>query len=119
MKYQLYDGMIGGYGTTGGGGGNQYRPSYGIALCNLPHICAPAGISELCDNMHETVIPEISEIPFVFVRGVKSVSDNLSETDMMRGEETEICGLMGEDDGKCMYILPGSHSLCTVYRLFQ
>lgn len=39
-KYQLYDGMIGGYGTTGGGGGNQYRPSYGIAIPQLPTISA-------------------------------------------------------------------------------
>jgi len=81
-----------------------------FGLCSLPHINAPAGIAELHDNMHETVIPEISDIPFVFVRGVKSVSDNLCETDMMRGEETELCGLMTENDGKCMYILPGSHS---------
>lgn len=39
-KYQLYDGMIGGYGTAGGGGGSQYRPSYGIAIPNLPTISA-------------------------------------------------------------------------------
>ena len=81
-----------------------------FGLCNLPHISVPAGIQELHENMHETVISEISDIPFVFIRGVKSVSDNLSETDMMRGEETELCGLMTEGDGECMYILPGSHS---------
>ncbi len=81
-----------------------------FGLCNLPHITAPAGIAELHENMHETVIPEISDIPFVFVRGVKSISDDISETDMMRGEETELCGLMSDSDGKCMYILPGSHS---------
>ncbi len=81
-----------------------------FGLCNLPHICVPAGIAELHANMHETSIPEISDIPFVFVRGVKSVSDDLSKTDMMRGEETELCGLMSECDGECMYILPGSHS---------
>lgn len=81
-----------------------------FGLCNLPHIVAPAGICELHENMHETVIPEISDIPFVFVRGVKSVSEDLSETDMMRGEETELCGLMSQGDGECMYILPGSHS---------
>lgn len=81
-----------------------------FGLCNLPHITVPAGIAELHANMHETTIPEISDIPFVFVRGVKSVSDDLSKTDMMRGEETELCGLMSDSDGKCMYILPGSHS---------
>ena len=81
-----------------------------FGLCNLPHITVPAGKNELHAAMHETVIPEISDVPFVFVRGVKSVSDNLSETDMMRGEETELCGIMSESDGECMYILPGSHS---------
>lgn len=86
-----------------------------FGLCNLPHITVPAGKKELHAAMHETVIPEISDIPFVFVRGVKSVSDDLSKTDMMRGEETELCGIMTENDGECMYILPGSHSklICT------
>lgn len=81
-----------------------------FGLCNLPHITVPAGMAELHDNMHEIILADISDIPFVFVRGVKSVSENISETDMMRGEETELCGLMSEDDGECMYILPGSHS---------
>lgn len=39
-KYSMFDGMIGGYGTAGGGGGSQYRPSYGIAIPNLPTISA-------------------------------------------------------------------------------
>ena len=39
-KYELYDGMIGGFGGAGGGGGGQYRPSYGIAIPNLPTISA-------------------------------------------------------------------------------
>ncbi|MEE1049204.1 MAG: 2-dehydro-3-deoxygalactonokinase, partial [Clostridia bacterium] len=30
--------------------------------------------------------------------------------DMMRGEETELMGIMSDDDGECAYILPGSHS---------
>lgn len=81
-----------------------------FGLCNLPHITVPAGICELHESMYETVIDDISDIPFVFVRGVKSFSGDIAETDMMRGEETELCGLMSADDGKCMYILPGSHS---------
>lgn len=39
-KYNLFDGMIGGFGGAGGGGGSQYRPSYGIAIPNLPNISA-------------------------------------------------------------------------------
>lgn len=81
-----------------------------FGLCNLPHITVPAGVVELHDSMHETVIKEISDIPFVFVRGVKCVGENACETDMMRGEETELMGLIGKTDGECMYVLPGSHS---------
>ena len=80
-----------------------------FGLCNLPHIGVPAGIDELHGRMHETVISEISEIPFVFIRGVKTDSEDVADFDMMRGEETELMGILG-DYGDCLYILPGSHS---------
>ena len=77
-------------------------------LCSLPHILAPAGVAELHAAMHEVVLPEISEIPFVFLRGVKISDGTLAGTDMMRGEETET---VGTDAGKdALLILPGSHS---------
>lgn len=81
-----------------------------FGLCCLPHAIAPAGIRELHDTMHETVLPDISPIPFVFIRGVKTVGTGLADTDMMRGEEAELVGIMNESDGECLYILPGSHS---------
>lgn len=81
-----------------------------FGLCNLNHINAPCTLKELHDNMHETVIEEISQIPFVFIRGVKIMSENLSDCDMMRGEETELFGIMTQNDGECIYVLPGSHS---------
>lgn len=81
-----------------------------FGLCNLPHIFAPAGISELHGNMHEQSFPEISSVPFVFVRGVKTKADSFENTDMMRGEETELMGIINPDFGKCVYVLPGSHS---------
>ena len=77
-------------------------------LCPLPHILAPAGVAELHAAMHEVTLPEISEIPFVFLRGVKISDGTLAGTDMMRGEETET---QGTDAGKdALLILPGSHS---------
>lgn len=76
----------------------------------LEHIAAPAGIKELHDSMCEVHIDEISSIPFVFIRGVKICGDSLKKSDMMRGEETELMGIMSRSDGRCMYILPGSHS---------
>lgn len=81
-----------------------------FGLCNLPHIAVPAGIAELHDSMHEMLIPDISDIPFVFIRGVKTGGAVFEETDMMRGEETELMGIVDTSYGDCIYILPGSHS---------
>lgn len=81
-----------------------------FGLCNLPHINAPAGIEELHNAMCETTINEISDIPFVFMRGVKLDGQSVDCFDMMRGEETELMGIMKEEYGECVYVLPGSHS---------
>ena len=77
-------------------------------LCNLPHIFAPAGIGELHKNMHTVLLPEVCPIPVTFIRGVRLNGACLSETDMMRGEETELMGMGQMEEG--MYVLPGSHS---------
>ncbi len=79
-----------------------------FGLCKLDHIVAPVGIKELHDTMHETAFPDISTIPFVFIRGVKLKADLLQNADMMRGEETELLGLSEALNG--IYVLPGSHS---------
>lgn len=79
-------------------------------LLELEHITAPAGLKELHNTMKEIVIKDVSTIPFVFVRGVKLGSLNYETADMMRGEETELMGIMGEEQEDCAYILPGSHS---------
>lgn len=81
-----------------------------FGLCCLPHTVAPAGIRELHETMHETVLTDVSEIPFVFIRGVKTVGTELYNVDMMRGEEAELYGIMKPSDGNCLYVLPGSHS---------
>lgn len=80
-----------------------------FGLCCLEHIKAPAGLAELHNAVYETALPEISDIPFAFIRGVKSCSDCFSDTDMMRGEETELMGL-DSSISDSIYILPGSHS---------
>ncbi|MBQ9773592.1 MAG: 2-dehydro-3-deoxygalactonokinase [Clostridia bacterium] len=81
-----------------------------FGLCHLPHVQAPAGVRELHESMHEVLISEISPIPFVFIRGVKSVGETVADTDMMRGEEAELMGLMEEGTPESLYVLPGSHS---------
>ena len=62
-------------------------------LVNLPHITVPAGIDELHNSMEKVVLSEISNIPFCFIRGVKTECSNLEDADMMRGEETEVMGI--------------------------
>ena len=79
-------------------------------LCPLPHAEAPAGIRELHDSMHEILLPDVSEIPFVFIRGVKQLGTSVADTDMMRGEESELYGITDGTEGKTLYVLPGSHS---------
>lgn len=79
-----------------------------IGLIELEHINSPCGIEELAENIYETTIDEISEIPFAFIRGVKYVFGN--NIDMMRGEETEIYGISDGPKENTLYVLPGSHS---------
>ena len=81
-----------------------------FGLYKLDHAVTPMGIAELHDAMKEVVLSDISDIPFVFMRGVKTSCESLETADMMRGEETELMGIMSDDDGECVYILPGSHS---------
>ena len=81
-----------------------------FGLCNLEHIKAPAGINELHNNMHKTELKEITDIPFVFIRGIRIDDESFENADVMRGEETELMGMINPDYGKCVYILPGSHS---------
>ncbi len=78
-------------------------------LVKLDHITLPCSIKELKENMYYTSIPEITYIPFAFVRGVKSVGKTLENSDVMRGEEAELMGIMQEGTS-CAYVLPGSHS---------
>lgn len=87
-----------------------------FGLYKLDHTVVPAGMKELHHVMGEVCLEDISEIPFVFMRGVKTACTTLEEADMMRGEETELMGIAGwtQEDGTesvdSVYILPGSHS---------
>lgn len=78
-----------------------------LGLISLDHTMAPAGLKELKETMVTTVFDDICDIPFYFVRGVKTRSTSLENADMMRGEEAEIVGAFR---GAGVYVLPGSHS---------
>ena len=79
-------------------------------LCNLSHIVIPAGIKELHGGIHEAVFKDVSSVPIVFIRGVKAEGESLEVADMMRGEETELMGILGSYQTDATYVFPGSHS---------
>ena len=79
-----------------------------LGLAPLAHLLSPAGIAELKAGMVELELAEVSPIPFAFVRGVRNDSEELSQRDMMRGEETELMGL--SEGGEESFLLMGSHS---------
>lgn len=79
-------------------------------LFAVKHTNTPAGLKELHNSIQKTVIEEISSIPFCFISGVIVKNEDFLSTDMMRGEETEIFGLLTEETKNYAFVLPGSHS---------
>jgi 2-dehydro-3-deoxygalactonokinase len=72
-----------------------------IGLIDLPHLIAPAGIAELSENVKVIYDEEVFplDLPIVFIRGIKNnygdigISD-IRKIDFMRGEETQVMGLL-------------------------
>ena len=81
-------------------------------LMEVPHIPAPAGLYDLADGVHTCLLDEICQVPFHFVPGIKFSGETAGETDMMRGEETEVFGaiLPKEEDGSILFLHFGSHN---------
>src|SRR5690242_17484549 len=70
-----------------------------LGLIEVLHIDAPAGIEQLRSASRWYHFPEISDLSFLLVPGVRSGPRNLSvasigEFDVMRGEETLCAGLV-------------------------
>lgn len=82
---------------------------FGISETN--HILIPAGAAELANYARETVIPEITVIPFVIIPGLKKTSGD-KYTDMMCGEETETLGILQSSKSAedAVIMLPGTHN---------
>ena len=110
-------------------------------LLEVPHVSAPAGISDLTAGAKVQLIPEVWPDPIIFVPGVKYVPQRLAEaaaafaaapmsesaseqslphfsyedlsvSDIMRGEESESFGILEltGTQGPLLLALPGSHS---------
>ncbi len=78
-------------------------------LFPLAHLPSPAGIADLRAGMAETKIEGL-DIPCFFIPGVKQNAPSAEDSDMMRGEEAEIMGLLPYGGNDCTYVLPGTHS---------
>ena len=88
-----------------------------VGLTEIPHIPAPAGISELAAGMRSVLLEDVCPIPIHFIPGVKNTSDpialdNYESMDIMRGEETETIALIHEipKNRRFLIVLPGSHT---------
>ncbi len=88
-------------------GAGMITSEYG--LCPLAHLPAPAGLAELAAGLKAAEIPGLS-IPCFFVPGIKQSGETAEDSDMMRGEEAEIIGLLPYGGHDAVYILPGTHS---------
>lgn len=86
-------------------------------LCAVPWITAPAGRKELAQNVKEVLFPEIAPVPFTLIPGIKNSPDliteeNISDMDIMRGEETECIAVLShlKAGEELLLVLPGSHN---------
>lgn len=70
-------------------------------LLNVPHITAPAGKTELSESKKGMLFDEIFHLPVTFIPGIKVLGENLLDTDVMRGEETEV--IAGSDPFRSAY----------------
>lgn len=88
-----------------------------LGLLEIPHVVAPADAAELSRHVRMKTLAEVSPVPFFFVPGVRiqrapSQLDSLERTDIIRGEETEIVGLLARKNFSrpWLFLHLGSHA---------
>jgi 2-dehydro-3-deoxygalactonokinase len=82
-----------------------------LGLVELPHLIAPVGAAELAAAMYEPSGAAALPARLLLVPGVRNVSESIEHADFMRGEETEVVGLLTLDRIKppLLYVSIGSH----------
>jgi len=93
-----------------------------IGLYQVEHVVSPVGFEKLADHVVSVVIPELFENkPILLIPGVRNQADkisfdNLNDLDFMRGEETQVFGLLkeqskrGEFNLPCFFLMLSSYS---------
>ena len=77
-----------------------------LGLQEIPHLWAPAGLAELAESLTVTQDPSVFplDLTLVFIRGIKNpyppetTYEDIRRIDFMRGEETQIMGLLTRPD---------------------
>ena len=88
-----------------------------VGLREVSHVPVPAGLDELATRVTAASFSEIIPSPIYLVPGVKTrpkgtAIEDLSQLDMMRGEEVEVLGILELTGhrGPLYVVLPGSHT---------
>lgn len=88
-----------------------------MGVKEIPHLPAPAGLAQLAQGMQAVDLPDVLEQPLWLVPGVRNQHGaiglhNAEAMDMMRGEETEVIGLLERLQLRdpATLIMPGSHT---------
>lgn len=74
--------------------------SSNLGLIEVPHLTVPLSPDTLAHRLFEVFVPELCDLAVYLVPGLKTVpeglvcADNLGQVDLMRGEETEVVGLL-------------------------
>ncbi|OLE57561.1 MAG: hypothetical protein AUG13_03400 [Chloroflexi bacterium 13_1_20CM_2_59_7] len=88
-----------------------------LGLVEVPHVLAPAGAEKLSRHVLMKTFPEVCPLPFFLVPGVRIQRapcqlSNAERTDIIRGEETEIVGLLARRNSRkpWLFVHLGSHA---------
>jgi len=67
-----------------------------VGLLGVPHVLAPVDSEQLAQGAAVRILPEVSDLPIIFVTGVRTPAepglDGWAAADVMRGEECETIG---------------------------
>jgi 2-dehydro-3-deoxygalactonokinase len=82
-----------------------------IGLAEVPHVPAPAGVEDLVAAAHLVLDSDVSSAPVVLVPGVRTLHEDVLHSDVMRGEEPLVLGLLstGRIHPSDMVLNAGSH----------
>ncbi len=88
-----------------------------LGLVELPHLAAPAGRDDLARAVERVVFSDLDGLAVYFVRGVRTGDvhcglERAPDTDIIRGEETEVIGALDalSLSGPLLYVHLGSHT---------